>query len=126
MSEPARSGSTNGQTDGQTDGQTGLVRRLGLFDLAMAQVLLVVGTNWFGVAARLGGAGLLAPDHRFAVALHPPVHHQALAFPTMRVRAPLAGEVWGLGGAGKDGKDTKDGRDKNWTSLHGKPPRMIA
>jgi glutamate:GABA antiporter len=37
---------------------TGLVRRLGLFDLALAQVLLVIGTNWFGVAAKLGGAGL--------------------------------------------------------------------
>ncbi len=37
----------------------GLPRRLGLLDLALAQVLLVVGTNWFGLAAKLGGTGLL-------------------------------------------------------------------
>ncbi|HRC84693.1 MAG TPA: APC family permease [Thermoanaerobaculia bacterium] len=37
----------------------GLRRRLGLADLALAQVLLVVGTNWFGLAATQGGAGLV-------------------------------------------------------------------
>ncbi|HEX4953755.1 MAG TPA: APC family permease [Thermoanaerobaculia bacterium] len=37
----------------------GLARRLSWLDLALAQVLLVVGTNWFGLAAKLGGTGLL-------------------------------------------------------------------
>jgi amino acid transporter len=37
----------------------GLVRVLTLRDLVLAQVLVVVGSNWFGAAAKLGSGGLV-------------------------------------------------------------------
>jgi amino acid transporter len=41
------------------DSQTALRKELGLWDLALAQVLCVVGSSWVGIAAKLGRAHLV-------------------------------------------------------------------
>ncbi len=72
-----------------------LRRRLGLFDLVLAQVLLVVGTNWFGVAAKLGGSAL----QLWIVAIA--LFHLPLAFVVIRLTRACPIEGGGFEWAGR-------------------------